>query len=147
MTPLTVGDESSPEDASALRDALHAFNYAKTGFSDGRTLACYVRESDGTLAAGIDGFSWGGYARIEYLWVAESERRRGLGSALVRAVIEEARARGCATVAVSSHTFQAPAFYEGLGFVEVGRTVGTPRGFDEVTYQLALDGVGLRDSR
>jgi hypothetical protein len=28
--------------------------------------------------------------------------------------------------------------YEGLGFAEVGRTTGTPEGFDEVLYQLLL---------
>jgi hypothetical protein len=37
-----------------------------------------------------------------------------------------------------AHSFQAPSLYEGLGFAEVGRTTGTPEGFDEVLYQLLL---------
>jgi hypothetical protein len=34
----------------------------------------------------------------------------------------------------------APGFYETLGFLEVGRTTGTPLGYDEIVYQMRLDG-------
>jgi hypothetical protein len=54
--------------------------------------------------------------------------------------MEEARRRGASTIVLDTHTFQAPGFYTELGFVEVGRTTGTPRGHDQVLLQLDLDG-------
>ncbi|MEI6361021.1 MAG: GNAT family N-acetyltransferase [Actinomycetes bacterium] len=138
MTGLVVGDNSVPEDAAALRQALYDFNFAETGFVDGRDLCCFVKDESGALVAGIDGFTWGGYARIEFLWVSPAARGSGMGRALAQAAIDEARRRKCRTVVVSTHTFQAPDFYRSLGFVEVGRTSGTPEGFDEVLYQLHL---------
>lgn len=65
----------------------------------------------------------------------EALRGRGIGRSLVTAVLAEASARGCASVVVDTHSFQAPGFYERLGFVEVGRTEQTPVGHHQVLYQ------------
>ena len=67
------------------------------------------------------------------VWVREDRRGEGWGTRLMAAAEEEARERGCQRVAVSSFTFQAPAFYQQLGYVETGRTVGLPlEGWDDV---------------
>ena len=128
--------------ADAVRAELErriiAFNEAVTGHHDGRTLTFVVREQ-GAIVAGLDGFTWGGYARIEYLFVDESHRGRGLGSALMDAALREARARDCDAITVDTHEFQAPAFYERLGFGRVGTTLGTPRGSAEHRYWKRLD--------
>jgi GNAT superfamily N-acetyltransferase len=136
---IVIGSDDRPDDAEALRALLHAYNTARTGYGDGQQLNCYLRDEDGTLIAGLDGFTWGGYARIEYLWVHESHRGAGLGRRLVEAAVAEARRRRCATIILDTHTFQAPEFYSALGFIEVGRTTGTPRGFDQVLMQLDLE--------
>ena len=65
----------APGAAQFLRDAIHAYNEERTGYRNGASLSCFVRDSGGNLVAGIDGFTWGGYARIEYLWVEQSRRR------------------------------------------------------------------------
>ncbi len=111
-----------------------AFNLATTGIPDGRSLGCYVRGADGELIAGPDGFSWGGYAKIEWLWIREDRRRGGLGSHVVRAAEAEAVRRGCDVMRVDSHTFQAPKFYEKLGYEHVGFAADTPRGHGEVFF-------------
>lgn len=136
---IAIGSSEQPKDAEELRSRLFAFNEERTGCHDGQTLSCYLRDSNGGLIAGLDGFTWGGYGRIEFLWVEESHRGRGLGRRLMQAAIEEVRRRGASTIVLDTHTFQAPGFYAALGFVEVGRTTGTPRGHDEVLMQLALD--------
>lgn len=136
--PLEISDPADPQDQADLQEALFAFNRQATGYTDGRSLACFVRDEDGRLVAGLDGFTWGGYARVEYLWVDEARRGQGLGRALMNAAIEEARARGCVTMVLDTHTFQAPGFYERLGFTEVGRTADTPVGHGQVLYQRRL---------
>ena len=58
-------------------------------------------------------------AQIEAVRVAEAQRGRGLGEAMMRWAIEEARRRGCALVQLTSDKTRADAhrFYVRLGFV------------------------------
>ncbi len=134
---IVISDTASATDQAGLRDALHAFNYAATGHRDGRALSCFLHK-DGLLAAGIDGFSWGGYARVEYLWVANEFRGQGLGTQLLAAAEAEARRRGCETIVLDSHSFQAPDFYRRRGYREIGTTTNTPRGFSQTLFQKSL---------
>ena len=141
LTPVEIVIDGSerPDDAGQLRDRLHSYNEERTGYRDGRPLNCFLRDPDGSLAAGLDGFTWGGYGRIEYLWVDDAASGARPRSPSVEAAVAEARRRGCRTIVLDTHTFQAPGFYSALGFVEVGRTTGTPRGYDQVLMQLDLD--------
>ncbi len=56
---VAIVDAASDADVAELRAAMLAFNFAATGYRDGRSLSCFVRD-DGELIAGIDGFTWGG---------------------------------------------------------------------------------------
>lgn len=135
---IAIVDSATRTDRAELEARLNEYNRERTGFRDDRALSCFLRDERGELVAGIDGFSWGGYARIDVLWVAESARGQSLGRRLVTAFEEEALARGCGTVVLSSHEFQAPQFYANLGFEIVGETVDTPRGYRELLFQKRL---------
>jgi len=137
LPPIEMSDAAPAADQAALREALLEFNYRATGYRDGRSLSCFLHEGE-ELIAGIEGFTWGGYARIEYLWVAEQHRGAGVGSRLLRAAEDEARSRGCASIVLDTHSFQAPEFYRQRGYVEVGATADTPRGHSQVLFQKAL---------
>jgi GNAT superfamily N-acetyltransferase len=134
---VVICDTSSEADSAVLRDAIHEFNVAATGYRDGRALSCFLYDA-GALVAGIDGFSWGGYARVEYLWVAEAHRGRGLGSRLLAAAEDEARRRGCGTIVLDSHSFRAPNLYGSRGYREIGTTSETPRGHSQTLFQKSL---------
>ena len=136
--PIVIRDTASHAESAELRAALHEFNFATTGYRDGRSLSCFLRDDDGALVAGIDGFTWGGYARIDYLWVAEPRRGQGLGSRLLAAAEAEARRRGCGTIVLDTHSFQAPDLYRRHGYTEIGTTVDTPRGYTQTLFQKGL---------
>jgi GNAT superfamily N-acetyltransferase len=140
MLDVRMTDEVDEAGIDELRQAVIAFNVAVTGYTDGASLGCLLRDEDGALIAGLDGFTWGGYAMIEWLWVREELRSSGLGSRLVGAAEEEAAARGCSVVRVNTHSFQAPAFYAELGYTPIGVAEGTPRGHHEVFLVKHLDG-------
>src|SRR5688500_584172 len=123
---VVISDHADERDVVALHDAVHTYNQEATGYRDGASLSCFLRDHDGTLVAGIDGFTWGGYARIEYLWVEASRRNGGLGRRLVFAAEDEARRRGCVTMVLDTHEFQAPWLYPRLGYELVGTTHDTP---------------------
>ncbi len=94
-------------------------------------MSCFLRNDEGELGAGIDGFSWGGYAMVEWLWVAASIRGRRLGTGLLRSFETEAKKRGSRVIRVNTHTFQAPDFYRQLGYEEIGYAEDTPLGHGE----------------
>ena len=99
--------------------------------------SCFLRE-DGELIAGIDGFTWGGYARVDLLWVDEPRRGQGLGTALLAAAEAEARRRGCKVIVLDTHSFQAPDLYPALGDQMVGETTDTPVGHSQIMFQKSL---------
>ena len=134
---IVIRDTASDAEVAALRDALFEYNLATTGYRDGRSLSCFLRDA-GELVGGIDGFTWGGYARIDYLWVAERLRGERLGSRLLGAAEDEARRRGCVTIVLDTHSFQAPDLYRARGYIEVGTTVDTPRGYTQTLFQKQL---------
>ena len=135
---IEITDRVDELDRRQLQDRLDDYNARQTGFRDGRFLSCFLRDKGGRLVAGLDGFTWGGYARIEYLWVDETLRGQGLGRRLVAAAEREATARGCETMVVDTHEFQAPDFYTRLGYELVGATHDTPVGYRQFLYEKHL---------
>ena len=103
-----------------LNQEISAFNVAATSLAGG------------ALRAGLSGWTWGGCGYIEFLWVRDDQRGRGLGSRLLAAAEREIARRGCGQVALSTHSFQAPGFYAHLGYQECGRTPAYPRGHDQI---------------
>ena len=138
LGPIVFEEHPSRADLDRLVDEINAFNYDTTGFRDGRHLAAFVRDESSTLIAGFSGFTWGGYAKIEHLWIAAPYRRAGLGRRLVAAAEDEARARGCDVVVLDTHDFQAPGFYSKLGYTACGRVEGTPRGSGQTWFRKDL---------
>jgi GNAT superfamily N-acetyltransferase len=135
---LVVGDADD-----GLRERLdaeiNAFNAAATGIGDGRLLCVSVRGDGGDLRGGLFGWTWGGYGYVEFLWVRHDQRGSGLGTRLLAAAEQEIRRRGCAQVALSTHSFQAPGFYARFGYRECGRTPAYPRGYDQIHLVKRLD--------
>ena len=136
---IQIVDVAGDADAAELEARLHEYNFATTGYRDGRALSCFLRDEAGTLIAGIDGFTWGGYAKVVNLWVDESQRGRGLGSGLFDAAEREARARGCRVMRVDSHSFQAPDFYRRRGYEQIAEIADTPVGHREHFFVKRLD--------
>lgn len=116
-----------------LDERLYAFNASATGVDDGMPMHG-IFEQSGQVVAGISGHTWGGCCEIVQLWVQEDRRKSGLGTALLHAAEAEARRRGCTQVTLSSHTFQAPGFYEKNGYERAAQIADYPRGHAKLLY-------------
>lgn len=124
--PQIVVGGADPDLEAELSRELDVYNLSRTGTDAPRELTLKAHDVDGRLVAGLSGWTWGTCAAISMVWVREDQRGEGWGTRLMATAEEEARNRGCERAAVSSFTFQAPGFYQRLGYVETGRTVGIP---------------------
>ncbi|MGA8847459.1 MAG: GNAT family N-acetyltransferase [Nocardioides sp.] len=116
-----------PDLDARLSAELDRFNAAATpGIAAARELTVQILTADGDLAAGLSGWTWGLAGGIAMTWVRAGSRGEGLGTRLLEGFENEARARGCSHVFVTSFTFQAPGFYERHGYQAIFRWEGVP---------------------
>lgn len=127
----------TPAEIDGLEDRIYEVNAARTGYRDAAALGFTV-EVQGELVGAVAGYTWGGVCELRQVWVRDGDRGRGLGRSLVRAAIEEARARGCSSVILATYDFQAPSFYARLGFETVAEIVDKPVGHTEFVMRLKL---------
>lgn len=132
--------ESKPDDRDRrfLSDRINEDGVATTGIDDGEGLIVSARDGSGQIVAGLSGRTWGGCLHIQYLWVKEDLRSQGYGRRLMLAAETEAIKRGCHVARLSTHSFQAPGFYEKLGYHVSGVVEDYPKGHQYLGYVKAL---------
>jgi GNAT superfamily N-acetyltransferase len=135
---VEIDDQPSKADIDELEELLNEFNFATTGIRDGRELAIFERDSDGRMVAGLYGWTWGGTCEIDMLWLDESRRKQGKGTAMLRAAEDEARRRGCTQVTLGSHGFQAPDFYLRHGYQLIATLANYPAGSSDNWFRKPL---------
>ncbi|HXQ77176.1 MAG TPA: GNAT family N-acetyltransferase, partial [Gemmatimonadaceae bacterium] len=82
----------------------------------------------------FSGHTWGRCCTIVLLWVDGSMRGSGVGRALMQSAEHEAIRRGCRQMVLSTHSFQAPGFYEKLGFRRHAVIPNNPAGHEDFIY-------------
>jgi ribosomal protein S18 acetylase RimI-like enzyme len=135
---MQVCDDVKVEDLQFLEEQINEYNFATTGIRDARLLVVLLRDDLGRIYAGLSGHTWGGVAEVRFLWVDESRRHSAVGSDLLRAAEDEARARGCGKIVLSTHSFQAPEFYRRHGYVVAGEFLDYPRGHRSIFLEKVL---------
>jgi GNAT superfamily N-acetyltransferase len=133
VTDFVIHEETDPDQATmdAVDHGLDDFNDRVLGQYQRAPLWLVVRDDNGKVIAGLHGKT-GSWCFIEWLWVAEVQRRAGLGSQLLRRAEMIARDRHCAGIYLDTFSFQAPDFYARHGFQEFGRLTGCPPGHDRI---------------
>ncbi len=128
---VVVAAAAPAEDViEAIRRGLREFNraanpafYAQRDLPENapRPLHVVAYDAAGAVVGGLIGTTCLAWLEIDVMSVRAAERRRGIGSRLVRAAEAEAVARGCRHSAVDTMDFQAPGFYGRLGYAVAGR--------------------------
>lgn len=123
------------ENIRVLEAGLETFNRAAATSSERNKvpLAVWMRR-DGHVLGGAYGDTHYGWLYLSLLWVDESLRGEGWGSRLVTQFEAEGTARGCHGCWVDTYGFQAPGFYEKLGYREFGRLDDFPIGSARLFY-------------
>jgi len=127
-THVRIETHPTVEDVRFLEDRLYDYGVEQTGVDDGQWLAIFLRDDQQTIQAGLKGWTWCGSCYIQTVWVHHTLRGQGIGTQLLQAAEQEARRRGCQQMILTSYSFQAPGFYQKLGFEVFAVLDEHPRG-------------------
>lgn len=105
--------------AEAIIDLLRDYNAPYLGRPAAEPLHLALREN-GRLAGGLLGQFRSHWLHVEILVVQPSLRGHGAGRALMACAEVAARDRGSHGIWLDTFQFQAPGFYERLGFARFG---------------------------
>ena len=82
----------------------------------GKAIRIFVHDPQNKVIGGITADIFDQWAYISLLWVEESQRKRGIGSKLIKIVEKEAIRMGCKLAHVDTYSFEAKPLYERLGY-------------------------------
>ena len=125
---IVLEEHPSEEDLAQVLDGIRRYNLDVSGHQRPRPVACFLRDENGRIVGGVQGDLWGRAVHIAAVWVAESERGKGHGSALMKEVENYAATHGHVLAYVETTSFQARPFYESLGYRVFGELAGIAEG-------------------
>ena len=136
---LILDETPDPESRKAILAPLRKYNANWIGEPVVRPLAIFIRDpKTDEIVGGLWGHSAAGWLFVDLLFVPESLRRRGIGTRLLRDAEHAAVKRGDIGVWLSTGNFQAPGFYERMGYARFGTHPDYPRGHETGYYARRL---------
>lgn len=129
-----------------ITDKLIAFNQTHSTalpieHSEYAPLHLYLLDRSGNVLGGLVGrtHSIPFWFEISIIWLDERLRRQGLGRRLMKQAEKEAIQRGCRYARLATGNFQAPAFYQKLGYALYGTLENCPPGETVFYFWKKLD--------
>lgn len=116
------------EEADFIKRQIIQFNRRCVGEENYQELAVFLRDPDEKLVGGLVGCTYWQWLYVDVFWIQESYRKSGYGAVLLEAAEAEAIQRGCQSVYLDTFSFQAPEFYQKLGYVVFGELPNFPDG-------------------
>jgi len=123
-----------------LWDGLIRYNRKKAGPLRYARTVLAIRDGAGRVLGGLILQSYWKESYVELLWLSERARRLGTGRRLMQEAERRARRRGSLLMHLNTYSFQAPGFYEKLGFKRFGGMQGSPAGESRHFYVKRLSG-------
>lgn len=118
----------------AIFRALDAESGPVIGPAERQVLAMPIHDDRGSVTGGLWASTMFRWLNLELLFIPERLRGRGMGSAMVLAAEREAIKRGCVGAFVDTASFQAPGFYQRLGYALYGRLANFPPGHERLYF-------------
>ncbi|MFC0186721.1 GNAT family N-acetyltransferase [Fictibacillus aquaticus] len=98
-----------------------------------------LKGDNDTILGGIVGQIYYHCLSIDLFWIDEKLRGKGYGKELMTAAEELALNKGCKLIKLDTLSFQAPEFYEKLGYLEYGKLDNFPEGFSHHFFYKRMD--------
>jgi len=112
--------------------AITAYNTQQAGDDHGENLCFVLRNSEDEIVGGVIGATYWDWLYINLMWVREDLRRQGYGRQLLEQAEALGRQRGARHAHLDTFTFQAPEFYQKLGYRMFGELHDCPPGHTRI---------------
>jgi len=107
---------------------ISEYNTRQAGDDHGRNLCFVVKTPGGEIVGGVIAATYWDWLYINLMWVQEDLRGQGFGRRLLELAEEEGRQRGARNSYLDTFSFQAPGFYQKLGYKVFGELPEFPAG-------------------
>lgn len=130
---LVFNQTPAKTEVQAFHEGFRSFNRQYCP-ADHQPFVFTVETEVGAVVGGIDGVSFWGRLHVENLHVDADWRGCGVGRRLMEMTETLAHERGCRGINLDTFSFQAPGFYEKLGFVRIGEENGYLNDYRRIYY-------------
>ncbi len=127
-TLIPTSGEPGPDEKKTIVAGMLAYHRSKGHIRKEKDdyFSVVLKYQDNTVGAIVVSFRWD-TMHIETLWIDESIRGKGWGTRLVEAAEKEAITRNCYLAYTDTFSWQAPKFYEKLGYTLYSTLDNYPR--------------------
>lgn len=136
---ITLEAKASGEDLAIIRNGIEDF---VDGLFPGKRFTnatFFLRDDAGVIVGGVHGnYGSFGWLYVDALWVSEEVRGKGYGTKLMEMIEGEGVRHGCTNVYLNTFSFEAPAFYEKLGYAVFAQLEDFPPGHSRLFLRKAL---------
>lgn len=120
--------QPNKKDYDILCDGMLAYHAQKEHPRKSETFSIFLKNKNNKVfGAVIVTFLWDGM-EINSLWIDETIRNQGWGSKLMDMVEKEAKKRKAKIAYTNTFSWQAPKFYEKIGYKVYGKLDDFPKG-------------------
>ena len=138
---LEIINEMEQEDWQVISTHLRNFNIEQSGglsIKPEVSINLTLKTESGELVGGIRSRAIYQCLTIDHLWIDKRFRKLGYGKDLIMRVETMAKKEGCVSANTSTYSFQAPQFYEKMGYEIVGVFKGYPEGIKKFFLEKKL---------
>lgn len=114
----TISEQPANSDVQEIRVKLQAYNEPFWEVGEREKFTATLRDGE-RLVSGIVFAIFGEWLEVDYFWVDDAERSKGLGKRILNETEAFARSRGCGKSWLNTFSFQARPFYEKQGYCVV----------------------------
>jgi GNAT superfamily N-acetyltransferase len=105
------------KDLEVLLNGLKAYNIEQTPAAiASNNINIFVKDENNKIVGGLKSYSYLQTLHVDYLYLDKELRNLGYGKRLLELAEAEAKKYHCKLIYLSTFSFQAPSFYQKLGY-------------------------------
>lgn len=136
---LEITNAIAPADRETILEGLRQ-HIAKQGAPSpvSKPLAIMQRNAQGELEGGLEGKFFWDWLYVDLMWVKPDLRGHGLGGTLLTEAERQAQSEHCTGIYLWTADFNAPGFYEKMGYTRYVSLPDFPKGYARNGYYKLL---------